>query len=419
MTHLRTPLFIALIALTPFLAETAAAQAALDLNAEGAQLYEAGKWERAVKKFFHAYQADPQNDTIRTNLSNAYQAYAGHLAETGKYDGAIDQLQDAIRYDPTNPRPLVQLGAYFIHEGHVADAIFRLEEAIELAPDDIDAHYLLGEAYYKDNDAAAALEHWEWAIAQDPEIPGLAERIENVSREERVEADFAGRNSRHFSVSYDREAAGALVREVLEHLEQAYREVGRVFGRAYPPSPIQVSLYTVEGFTESTQLDEHVGAVYDGTKIRCPVIDAAGTRLPSDELRRRLYHEYVHVVVHHLAKENVPWWLNEGLAEVLSSDLSEAEFDLLRRARKQDALFHLRDLMHSQLDSQEVGALRVAYTQSHATVGFLKKRFGTRNFSNLLGALADGEDPERALRKWFRHNYRTLELAVANYIEEG
>lgn len=417
MTPLRIPLFVALIALTPFLSESACAQTALGFNAEGAQHYEAGEWKLAIDKFFRAYQAEPQNDIIRTNLSNAYQAYSGHLADTGKYDGAILQLQDAIRIDPTNPRPLVQLGAYYIHEAHVADAIFRLEEAIQLAPDDVDAHYLLGEAYYKDNDAAAALEHWEWVIAQDPDRPGLAERIRTVSREERVEADFAGRSSRHFNVSYDREAAGALVREVLDHLEYAYRDVGRILGRAYPPTPIQVSIYTVEGFSESTQLDEHVGAVYDGTKIRCPVIDAEGTRLPSDELRRRLYHEYVHVVVHHLAKENVPWWLNEGLAETLSADLSEAELDLLRRARQQDALFQLSELSNSQLDSQEVGALRVAYKQSHATVGYLKQRFGTRNFANLLAALAEGEDPEVALRRWFRHNYRTLELAVANFIE--
>lgn len=417
MAFLRTPLFVALIALTPFLSESVCAQTALDFNAEGAQHYEAREWQLAIDEFIRAYQAEPQNDTIRTNLSNAYQAYAGHLAETGEYDGAIQQLQEAVRIDPTNPRPLVHLGNYFIHEGHVADAIFRLEDAIQLAPDDVDAHYLLGEAYYKDNDAAAALEQWEWVIAQDPDMPGLEERIQTASREERVEADFAGRSSRHFNVSYDREAAGALVREVLDHLEHAYRDVGRTFGRAYPPTPIQVSIYTVEGFSESTQLDKHVGAVYDGTKIRCPVIDAEGARLPSDELRRRLYHEYVHVVVHHLAKENVPWWLNEGLAEVLSAELSEAELELLRRARQQDALFHLSDLSDSQLDSQEVGALTVAYNQSHATVEFLKQRFGTRNFANLLAALAEGENPEVALRRWFRHNYRTLELAVANFIE--
>lgn len=395
------------------------AQSAADYNANGTEFYEAREWKAAIDAFTLALQLDPDNKIIRTNLSNAFQAHAGDLAKTGDYGTAIAQLEDTIQLDPVNPKPLLQLGAYYLHEGFVPDAIFRLEEAIELAPGDVDAHFLLGEAYYKDNDARSALEQWDWVREADPGRPGLAERVETARREERVEADFAGRSSRHFNVSYNREAEGALVREVLEHLESAYREIGRTLGRAYPPAPIQVSLYTVKGFIESTQLDEHVGAVYDGTKIRCPVIDGQGARLPTEELRRRLYHEYVHVVVHHLAKNNVPWWLNEGLAETFSSDLKDSEIKLLQRARKSDSLFRLSDLSESQLDERQVAALTLAYKQSHATVEFLKQRFGTRRFATLLAALAEGEDPEVALRRSFRYSYRTLELAVANFIENG
>ncbi|MDK1022456.1 MAG: hypothetical protein QGD90_12560 [Candidatus Hydrogenedentes bacterium] len=394
------------------------AQSAAVHNANGAELYAAREWNTAIDAFSQALQLEPDNKVIRTNLSNAFQAYAGELAKAGDYVTALTQLEDVIQFDPENPRPLVQLGAYYLHEGFVDYAIFRLEEAIELAPGDVDAHFLLGEAYYKDNDASSAIEQWDWVRESDPGRDGLAERIETARREERVEADFAGRSSRHFNVSYNREAEGALVREVLDHLESAYREIGRTLGRAYPPAPIQVSLYTIEGFLESTQLDEHVGAVFDGTKIRCPVIDGKGVRLPAEELRRRLYHEYVHVVVHHLAKNKVPWWLNEGLAETFSRDLTDSEIRLLQRARKQDSLFHLSELSESQLGQRELAALTVAYKQSHATVSFLRQR-GTRRFATLLAALANGEDPEVALRRSFRYSYRTLELAVANFIENG
>ncbi len=395
------------------------AQSAADYNADGAELYEAHEWKAAIDAFSLGFELEPENKVIRTNLSNAFQAYADELAKAGDYGSAIAQIEDLIQFDPANPRPLVQLGAYYLHEGYVPDAIFRLEEAIELAPGDNDAHFLLGEAYYKDNDARSALEQWDWVRESDPGREGLAERMVTARREVRVEADFAGRRSRHFNVSYNREAEGALVREVLDHLESAYREIGRTLGRAYPPAPILVSLYTVDGFLESTQLDEHVGAVYDGTKIRCPVIDGQGVRLPEKELRRRLYHEYVHVVVHYLAKDKAPWWLNEGLAESLSGDLTAGEIRLLKRARKEGSLFHLSDLSESQLDAREVAALTIAYKQSHATVSFLKQRFGTRRFAALLAALANGEDPEIALRRSFRHSYRTLELAVADFIGNG
>lgn len=419
MRRVQALLFLALSGLLPLPGHPAAAQTAADHNAYGSEHYKAREWRLAIDQFERAVGLEPDNRVIRRNLSNAYQAYAGDLAETGAYSTAIRQLETTVQFDPENPQPYIQLGAYYLHEGLVADAIFRLEEAIELAPQNVDAHFLLGEAYYKDNDVRPALQQWDWVLAADPERPGLAERIETARREERVESDFAGRNSRHFNVTYDREAAGVLVREVLEVLEDAYREVGRTFGRAYPPTPIQVSLYTVEGFSESTQLGEHVGAVYDGTKIRCPVIDKHGKRLPSDELRRRLVHEYVHVVVHHIAKQNVPWWLNEGLAESLSGELSSKEIRMLQRARETDSLHRLSDLSGDQLALLDVATLRLAYTQSHATVGFLKQRFGTRRFATLLEALAQGDDPEVALRRSFRYTYRTLELAVADYIKNG
>jgi len=397
----------------------ALAQTAAEYNAEGVSFYDGGEWKKAIDSFNRALDIEGESPVIRSNLANAYQAYAGAFAEAGDHDTAIGLLHQVLPLDPSNAVPLIQLGAYYLHESMVDDAIFRLEEAVELAPDDIDAHFLLGEAYYKDNDPISALLQWQWVEAVDPDREGLAERIEIASREERVEADFEGQTSRHFNVTYDREAESSLVREVLGYLEGAYREIGQTLGRAYPPTPIQVTLYTLDGFSESTQLDAHVGAVYDGSRIRCPVFDRDGERLPADELRRRLYHEYVHVVVRHITAENVPWWINEGLAEALSNELDETELLFLRRAHHQDALFALADLTDSQLGALEVAALNVAYRQSHATVGYLKDRYGARRFATLLAAIAEGEDAELALRRAFRHSYRTLELAVADFIENG
>ncbi len=297
--------------------------------------------------------------------------------------------------------------------------MFRLEEAIELAPGDTDAHYLLGEAYYRDNDVSSALIQWEWVHQVDPDKRGLAERLESARREERVEADFNGRHSSHFHVTYSHEAEARVVRDVLTILEKAYREIGAGLGYIYPPTPIQVSLYTSAGFSESTQMSDHVGAIYDGSKIRCPVVDARGNTLPYPELRRRLYHEYVHVVVRHLAKQGVPWWLNEGLAEALTRDLTGRERAFLRKANRKEALFRLDELSESQLDRLSAEALYVAYKQSHATVLYLKDRFGARRFKQLLRAIAKGEDVETALRRVFRHNYRTLELAVADFLQNG
>jgi len=407
-----TLLVIILVTLVP---GVVASENAHEHNTLGVSYYDNREWAEAIHHFHAALNADPLNATIKKNLSNAYQAYANDLASQGDYPGALRELRQAIQLDPSNPSPLMQAGAYSLHAGQNDEAIFRLEEAIELSPGDVDAHFLLGEAYYRDNDVRSALEQWEWVYEMAPEKPGLADRIAAARRDAQVESEFRGRSSLHFNVTYDREAEGRLVHDVLRILEEAYRDIG-VKLRAYPETPIQVSLYTSAGFAESTQLEDHVGAVYDGTKIRIPVIDASGREIPVDEIRRRLYHEYVHVAVRHIAKRQVPWWLNEGLAEALTRDLSRPELELLRRARAQEAWFSLAELEEGQLDRLSVEDLYLAYKQSHATVAYLEDRHGARRFGPMLESLARGDDVETALRRHFRQNFQTLDLAVADYI---
>lgn len=398
---------------------SAQAQTSMEFNNMGVEFYQQRSFAKAVSNFRQAHRLEPENATIRINLANAYQAHAGDLAEKEKFTDAIASLEKALPLNAEDARPLLQLGAYFLHENMVQDAIFRLEEAIELAPEDVDAHFLLGEAYYKDNDASAALEHWEWVQGVEPDRPGLSDRMITARREDQVEKDFGDRASRHFHVTYAPEADTQLVRQVLTILEAAYRDIGRTLGHTYPPGPIQVSLYTLEEFSEAAQVDQHVGAIYDGNKIRCPVFDAEGEVVPRDELRRRLYHEYVHVIVQRLGKNRVPWWLNEGLAETFSRELGQDQIQLLQTAREKDYYFSLGQISDSQLDRLDTAQLTIAYRQSHATVAYLKKRFGVRRFSQLLKALGEGEDPEKALRSTFRYGYKTLELAVADFIDQG
>jgi lipoprotein NlpI len=402
------------------LCSTAAwAQSANELNSLGVSRYEESDWRTALDHFGAALRLDPENSTIRRNYTNACQALASEHAQAGNYESAIRQIETAVQTDPANPMPLMQLGAYYLHEGRVREAIFRLEEAIELAPGDTDAHYLLGEAYYRDNDAVSALDQWVWVQNVDPDRSGLAERIETARREREVEAEYKGRSSRHFNVTFDREAEGRLVRDVVAILEQAYRDVGRALGQTYPPVPVQVSLYTAEDFQHTTMMGGHVGAVYDGNKIRCPAIGPDGQPLPLAELRRRLYHEYVHVVVRHIARDGVPWWLNEGLAEALTTDLTGREIAFLREARDRQAWYDLKDLSEGQLDKLDAAGLYLAYKQSQATVAYLSQRYGTRRLTHVLMAVAGGEDTETALRRMFRHSYATLQLAVADYVQNG
>jgi tetratricopeptide (TPR) repeat protein len=405
----------AVIALAGVICVPVHAQSAAESNAEGVALYKAGRWLDAIDLFVQAYEMAPDNTTVRRNLCNAYQGYANALVkDRNAFQDAIAVLENAIGVDPENPSPLVQLGSYYLRLDLAKDAAFRLEEAAELDPKSVDAQELLGDAYYKCGDLDAALMRWEWVAEAQPDRPGLKKKLDKAHREEEEEYDFSATNSRHFNISYDRGATGGDLSKVLTTCERAYREIGRQLGNVYPPAPIQVVLYDTQGFERVTQLGEHVGAVYDG-RIKVPIKDKAGNSLPLEELERRLYHEFTHVVVRYWVSDNVPWWLNEGLAETFSRPgLNPMEKEVLARAYQEDALFQLADLTDSQLDRLTPEQLRRGYIQSHATVRFMFERFGLRSLTIMMNALAQGEGHEEALVRGYRRNYDYLQKDMAS-----
>lgn len=405
---------IAMLVLTLLLAmPVAIAQSASELNARGAELYQQKRWAEAAELFRRAFDQEPGEDVIAQNLMNAAMMCAQAFWDGGDKNKAYDWLKVAVRAQPASPRPLNQLGAYYLYDGDIRSAIFRLEESIELMPGDLESHFLLGMAYYKDNDVTAAIDQWEYVYANNKNYPGLMDHLEDALREEQVEYGFEGDTSRNFKVTYDTETEREQVNDVLNILEEAYRDIGRTLGGLYPPTPIQVSLYTTEGFSDSTQVGEHVAALYDGTKIRCPVIDRDGRPIPPEVLRERLRHEYVHVVVRHAVRERAPWWLNEGLAEVLSSRLDQRRLAVLSRAASQNQLYTLAQISPGNtLNALTPDQLELAYAQAHLTVDFLYDKAGARGVISMFSALSDGLSMDESVRQAYHMTTETLESRV-------
>jgi tetratricopeptide (TPR) repeat protein len=385
---------------------------AADLNARGVEAYNAKHWDEAGSCFEKAYDLAPDNATVRRNLCNTYQAQANELAKAADFAGGAEKLVHAISVDPENPSALAQLGSYYLRMDMVNDAVFRLEDSLELDPGNLDVQELLGDAYYRANDLPAALAQWDAVRERGPNRNGLREKIEKASREEGVEGRFTRSRSAHFEISYASGTSGGDLGAVLQTLERAYRDIGRQLGAVYPPGPIAVIVYTADDFAKATLLGEHVGALYDG-KIRVPIRDKAGQAMTAQELERRLNHEYTHVVVRFLVAGNVPWWLNEGLAETLSNSLSPSDMDLLRQANAAGALLPLASLETEQLKRLDPASLEVAYLQAHATVDFLWRRYGVRGLSPMLDGLAQDQDAETALTASYRQTYDTLQREVS------
>lgn len=385
---------------------------AADFNNQGIAAYESGNYPLAINLFEQAYNGARDNPTVRHNLCNALQAQANVDAKGADFASAAKQLETAIGVDPQNPSPLMQLGAYYLRLDMVPDAILRLEEAIELKPGELDAHEMLGRAYYADNDTSSALTQWDYVLQVDPSRKDLKDLYEKAKREATVEGDFKRRGSKHFTVAYPPGVPNEIRARVMSILEGAYLLVGQKFGKIYPPTPIQVVTYGRGQFKEATKLDEHVGAVFDG-KIRAPLTDEKGEYLPDAELKRRLTHEYVHVVIRYLASGNVPWWMNEGFAETFSSEIDDNDRALLRKAIASGTLIKLDDLAESQLFKRTPEELSLAYAQAQAATAYLWQRYGPRKLGLMMADLAAGQNPDEVMRKHYNISAKDLDKAIA------
>ncbi len=385
----------------------------VDLNNAGVEAYNRGEFEKAITYFEKAFAAEPNNGVLCRNYCNALQSLADGHAKNGNYKVAVRQLDTAISVDPENVSPLIQQGSYYLRMDDVNSAIKRLEQAIVLKPGQLDAHELLGQAYYRDNDLSSARAQWDYVLEMEPNRPGLRDRYDKAFREESVEYDFNRYKSRHFLVSYPPDIPSDMRVLVTNILDKAYVDIGRTLGGVFPPPPIHVILYNAEQFAQATKLADHVGAVYDG-KIRSPLTDKKGEWLSRDELARRLTHEYVHVVVRNITGDNVPWWVNEGLAETLSGVITAQDSERLREYLRTGNTLNLRSLTMEKVSAMKSDGVSLAYLKAHAAISLLWDRYGKGKMVMFLQALAGGKDCEEALRNVFRRTFSTLEREVEN-----
>lgn len=388
------------------------------LNNKGVEEYEKGNLEVALKYLSKAYELSPENEYIQKNLCNVLLALANEKAKNSQYDEAISIVQKALQLDKNNFFTYLQGGAYFLNLGRVSEAISYLENAIRLKPGHLDAHELLGEAYYRDGDILSARVQWEYVLHVDPSRKDLREKYEKATREELVQKDFRkiASSSRHFQITYPKDISYSTRSVVVTALEQAYLEIGRKLGGVYPTAPVQVVLYDINRFSAVVQLGQTIGGVYDG-KVRISVSNKDGIELPKEEIKRRIYHEYTHVAIFEYMKDKAPWWVNEGLAEFFSDDLNSEKKNVVVRAREKDSLIDFSKLekvrISEFLDSQD--KVTLAYAQSHIAVHLLWRRYGQGKFLSFLRCIKDGALPEDALRQVYNMDYNKLLKDLVEY----
>ena len=353
-------------------------------------LIKRGEISKALDELKIAFSRYPYNETLRHDLVIVYQIIAQQDMDTGRFAEAADDVAQARELDPNQLQLTVWRGIALYLGKNYDQARAELTQAGEGA----EPLTYLGKISYDTGDLPGALSYWRRALELEPENAPLKVLIAKAERELPVESKMDKGYSSKFDLSFDAELPPGLSSEVLDALESAYNSVGADLG-TFPTTRIPVLLYTKSEYSSVTAGPDWSGGLYDG-KIRLPI---GGITKLNPQLRSVILHEFTHVLVAEITHNNIPTWLNEGLAQIEErKEFSPAMVAAMSRAPKEGDQLSLKTLSGSfiAMDRTQAG---IAYQQSYSITDFMVKRYGWYDMQGILKALGEGASLETAVAR--------------------
>ena len=378
-------------------------------------------WPVIISTLKESLWRSPNDGSVKTQLSIAHNNYGVKLGDQGKWQLAIDELEEAVKLDPQTTDFRKNLSRMYLQQAaslrtEAANRSTSRQQDVKVAglvrkaltydPTAAEAYAMLGEIEYENQRLKEAKQAWEKASKLNPNLPGLREAMQKLSEELPVEGDFDRLTHLYFDIRYEESQVNRSVGfDVQETLLQARRDVGNAF-RYWPSNKMIVLVYSAQTFHAMRQnTPEWVGGQYDG-KIRLPL---PGGELDASVVRQILYHEYTHALVRDLAAGKCPVWLNEGLAEYQGARAGRRYTELLAEALKKNQLFPWKELdahFSPSLSAAEVG---LAYQEAHSIVAYLSDRYGFWRLRKVLANVGGGMPVDQALSKEFHTPLERLE----------
>ncbi len=355
-------------------------------------------WPTVIAQLTQQLYQRPGHTHTRQQLAIAHNNYGVSLSQEGKLELAVTELQEAVRLDEAESSFRNNLSNTYLaqaqqtyqqHDPRKALAI--LDKVTSLTPTVATAYVLRGEIEYGQQRLKEAKIAWQRAMELDPTVPGLTERLAQVTEELPVESEFERLSQAYFDLRYQDQLDRSVGFDIQAALSDARRIVGSNFSY-WPRYKLVVLIYSAESFRKLRQeTPEWVAGQFDG-KIRVPLPD---NQLNQAMVRQILFHEYTHAVIHALTHGACPVWLNEGLAEYEGRSQTPGSVALLQRAYDGGTLLAWGELsghFSTTLPAETVG---LADEQSYSLVDYLVERYGFWKIRRILKAIAEGKPWEQ------------------------
>ncbi len=298
-----------------------------------------------------------------------------------------------------------------LRRGETARAAQILESVLEREPGHPAAHFYLADLDRQRGRLDASEAHLRAFLAGAGEAYAAwreqaRTRIRELERERTLAAGPPGPlrlarvEDRWFELLYDTnlETPG-FARRVLGLLEDARRSAAARLG-VEPREPTRVVVYGRAAYLEAwgSRFSFETVGFFDGR------IHVASAAHPAGELRALLFHEYTHALYRERTATDRPFWLNEGLAELLERAArglrgpSRSERAWLR-ARIADGAWIPLASLHRGFGGLRGDDARAAYLEAAVAARWIESRVGPRGLARLLDRLGAGVPADAALRE--------------------
>lgn len=340
----------------------------------------------------------------------AYFIAGKHEFERGDINQARQYYETALRFRPDNSTILTYYAALLVRTGNAESAVPYAERAVRSAPHSPDALVALGYAQFYTNRTQEAIQSWKKSLQARPD-PAIEHLVARAEREVKAEAGFSQHESSHFTLRFEgKQTSETMRRELITVLESDYDDLVRTLG-VTPRSSIPVELYTEQAYFDVTRAPAWTGAVNDG-KLRIPI---SGISSVTPELARTLKHELTHSFISQIAAGRCPYWLNEGIAQLMEPKTVDSEGHILSQLFHAQRQIPLNMLEGSFMRLSSAGA-SIAYAESLAAAQYISDTYGMSDLQRILERIGQGSSTEAALRSTIHSNYGDLEAEVGKYL---
>ena len=312
----------------------------------------------------------------------------------GEQARAAATLRSLLRIDPARPEPYWYLAELDQQRGRYASARGHLLE------------YLHRAGARRDHSFRAAARA---RLKQLDEEEALAD-----TQRERGPLRLVDYNGENFRLELDAELGirPEFAGTVMNYLEGAHRDVAHQLG-VVPEEPIGVVFYGRASYLRAHQKRFSFQTVgfFDGR------IHVSSPAEPGGPLRALLYHEYAHALYREQTGGDRPYWLNEGLAELVERRAkgvptsTRSERASLRTRIAGGDWIPLRRIAPS-FGGLQGEAARAAYLESIVAAGWIEERTDVEARAGLLRRLGEGWSIDQALHQTLGVDTDGLDTAI-------